>query len=154
MTVGGCDISEIVVLLALRITLLVTTGWGIIILRRLLLKGKTVEFPIVPPKLIRLTATFLALIFGATIWITAKLLLTDQPLCTTDNSPPVGALTAWERTTYGWAIVLSLTCTLWIINIGQRRYRHGPRVDPVLLEAIVEGMVQNPGIEPHDGAEE
>lgn len=154
MTVGGCDISETVILLAIRIFLLVTAGWGIIVLRRLLLRGKALEFPIVPPKLVRLTAAFLALCFATTTWITAKLLLGDNPMCATDNSPPIGAITAWERTTYGWAIILSLACTLWIINIGLKSYRQGPRVDPELLDAIIDGMAGNTNIEPHAGAEE
>jgi hypothetical protein len=151
-TSWGCaEAVELVFLLGLRLWLLATTGWGMWTMRRLLLRGKQLEFPIVPPPLVRLTAGFLTVNFATTLWITGELLIGDNRLCA-PGAGPVGALNEWERAIYGGTLVYSLTCAIWIIHEGIRGYRQGPKVDLAVLDAIVEGMHDNDRIGPHDGA--
>lgn len=137
-------------LLIVRAWLLVASGWGLLVMYRLLRRGKQLDFPIVPPPLVKLTALFLIACFASTSWITIRLFFGDVPW----DTPPIGALTPWERMVYGTSLVYALSCCLWIINTGLKGFRNGPKVDTVVLNAIVEGMVANESIEPHGEVEE
>lgn len=149
-----CNLSwDLAGLLVVRAWLLACTGWGFVVMVRLLRRGKQLDFPIVPPPLVKLTGAFLALCFAATLWITFTLFFGDPGVCH-NGVGPVGVLSAWERTVYGTTIVYALSCALWIINLGLKGYRNGPRVDTAVLNAIVSGMAVNPMVDAHDEVEE
>jgi hypothetical protein len=132
-------------LLIVRGWLLIASGWGLLVMYRLYRRGSQLDFPIVPPPLVKLTAVFLAACFVVTAWITVVLFASDEPLMA---SSPVGVLGPITRTVYGASLVYALSCTLWIINVGIKGYRHGPKVDQVVLEAIVRGLAENTAVEP------
>ena len=103
------------------------------------------EFPIVPSSLVKLTSVFLASLLVSTVWVTVTLFTSGSSLCLADGS--LGTLTSMERFIHGWSLAFSLACSMWIIVIGIKGYRHRPKVDKVVLEALVEGMSKNPGLE-------
>lgn len=138
-------------MLGVRLWLLVATGWGLLVMRRLMLRGRRLDFPIVPPSLVWLTSFFLLACFATTLWITGDLLIGENALCNQENNKPVGLLTPWERTIFGTSLVYSLSCCLWIISMGTKGYRHGPKVDSSVLDAIVAGMAQNESVDLHEG---
>lgn len=155
MNFFGCSsFWDLAGLLILRGWLLAATGWGILVMLRLRRRGQDLEFPIVPPPLVILTTMFLVASFLSTVWITAGLLLGNNALCSNAEPAPIGALTAWERTIFGASLIYALSCTLWIINVGLKGYRHGPKVDTGVLDAIVQGMLENPEVQPHEEIDE
>ena len=129
-------------LLVIRGWILIASGWGLLVMWRLYKRGTQLDFPIVPPPLVKLTATFLALLFATVVWINVAFVIDAG----WDDSP-AGGLTVWERTVYGAMLVYALSCTLWIINVGIKGYRNGPKVDTSVLDAIVQGMIENKSIE-------
>lgn len=143
-------IWELVFLLSLRAFLLMVSVVGLFAMRRLYLRGEELEFPIVPRSLVKLTSAFLVTVFCSVTWITVTMFTSGETLCYVGDQP-IGALTTLQRFAYGWSLAFSLGCTLWIIVLGSRGYRRGPRVDAKVLDAIVEGMSKNPGIEGTDG---
>lgn len=134
---------QLVFLLLMRGSLILLAACGMYTMRRLYLRGQKLDFPIVPPSLVKLTATFLGVLFVSTVWVVVTLFTGDGRLCTRENQQ-VGPPNTLGRFVNGWALVFSLLCTLWIIVVGIRGYRQGPKVDKEVLDAIVEGMSQNP----------
>lgn len=135
---------DLVGLFAVRGWVLIATTWGLLVMYRLYRRGTQLDFPIVPPPIVKLTAVFLLTCLVTTVWITVGFFLGDP----WDDTQSAASLSALERTIYGSSLIYSLSCTLWIINVGIKGYRHGPKVDEVVLEAIVRGMVEKTPVEP------
>lgn len=136
--------GDLAALLIVRAWLFFATGWGLLVMWRLYRRGQQLDFPIVPPALVKLTAAFLFACLATVTWVTIRLFFLGEAW----DHEPIGMLSPWERTAYGTSLVYALSCSLWIINTGLKGYRHGPKVDTGVLEAIVSGMHDNPEIRP------
>lgn len=134
---------DLAALLIVRVWVLLSTGWGVLVMYRLWRRGTQLDFPIVPPPIVKLTGFFLAACFAVTLWITVGYFIDVE----WGPNTPADVLSPVERTIYGSSLIYALSCTLWIINVGLKGYRHGPKVDSVVLDAIVQGMTESDRID-------